>query len=279
MALEPSSIQRDRMLSYGKTKLTLVQFLFCKDSARIIEYLKDSSQAVLSEGGQREHQLKIVQVLAGGDISYQYLTVDSFPSSETLLLAHEATRGIRGAALDDIFSIYMRTTSSVKKVVKGAGVFSPTLARWLGTRQIKNEPGQFDQLDPETDPEAKAVKEFGSRDHDQPFYMMNLNRFSPPSRNKGTGKAAYNRYSSRILPYLVSVGGYPDIYASILGTYIGDQKSSLHNRWHDFALVYYPSRKSFLRLMTNTPKGAALTRRAGLEKVVLMPCITDYQDL
>ncbi len=71
---------------------------------------------------------------------------------------------------------------------------------------------------------------------------------------------------AQIAPYLISVGGYPDIYGKILSTYIGDQKSSLSNNWHDFALVYYPSRTSFLRLMTNTPQGAAEIRREGLKK-------------
>ena len=74
------------------------------------------------------------------------------------------------------------------------------------------------------------------------------------------------------MPRLISVGGYPDIYGKILSTFIGDQKSAISNNWHDFALVYYPSRNSFLRLMTNTPRGAAEIRREGLTKVVLMPC-------
>ena len=74
------------------------------------------------------------------------------------------------------------------------------------------------------------------------------------------------------MPRLISVGGYPDIYGKILSTFIGDQKSAISNNWHDFALVYYPSRDSFLRLMTNIPRGAAEIRREGLTKVVLMSC-------
>ena len=277
MALEPTSVQRDRMLSFGKTKLTLVQFLVSKDPVGAIEHLNKSSQAVFQEGGQRQYQLRIDQVLAGGNLPYQYLTVDSFPSSQALLLAHENTRSIRGSALTEIYGIYFRTTSRAKKIMKGMGVLSPTLSRWLGTQQIRNIPDQPEQLDPETDPALYAVQDFAARDPETPFYMMNLNRFSSPSRTRVAGKSAYQRYSARILPYLISVGGSPDIYASILGTYIGDQNSNLHNRWDDFALVYYPSRNSFLRLLTNTPKKAAEIRRAGLEKVVLMSCISDFQ--
>lgn len=279
MALEPSSVQRDRMLSYGKTKLTLVQFLIGKDPAAIKTYLAQSSQSVIQEGGQRNHQLLIDQVLAGGNLPFQYLIVDSFPSSQALLLAHEKTREIRVSALNEIYGFYFRTTSRTKRVIRGAGILSPTLARWLGTQQIRKVPDHPGQLDPETDPGLEEVKGFIARDLDQPFYMMNLNRYSPASRGRVTGKSAYQRYSIHIIPYLISVGGYPEIYANILGTYIGDQGSSLANRWDDFALVYYPSRASFLRLMTNTPHRAAKVRRAGLEKVVLMPCITDLEDL
>ncbi len=272
MALEPNSVQRDRMLSYGKTKLTLVQFLVGKDPATNKEYFTQTRQAVLAEGGKRAHQLFIDQTLTEGELPYQFLTVDSFPSSQALLLAHENTREIRNAALQETYSIYLKTTSIIKKVLKGASVFSPTLAGWLGTRQIKEIPDHREELDPETDPGLEAVREFSGRDRDQPFYMMNLNQFAAQNRRRMSGKTAYDRYSTMIIPYLVSVGGYPDIYAKILGTYIGDQRSSLANSWGDFALVYYPSRASFLRMMTNTPLRAAAYRRAGLEKVVLMPC-------
>lgn len=273
MALEPSSIQRDRMLSYGKTKLTLIQFLASRFPSGIMEYLKVSSQAIQIEGGRREHLLKIDQALVGGSLPYHYLTVDSFPSSQALLLAHESVREIRSTALQEIFAIYLQSSSLTRKILKSAGFLSPTLARWLGTREINEFPDQGGQLDPQTDPDLDQIKEFASRDRDRPFYMMNLNHVKVQEKTRLSGKSAYQRYSTRIIPYLVSVGGYPEIYTKILGTYIGDQRSSLFERWDDFALVYYPSRASFLRLITNTPKGAAEVRRAGLEKVVLMPCL------
>ena len=273
MALEPSSVQRDRMLSHGKTKLTLIQFLVGKDPSGIRTYLNESCQAVQSKGGRREHQLKIDQAIAGGELPYQYLTVDNFPSSQALLLAHEHTRDIRTSTMQEIYSLYLQTNTRTKKVLSRAVFLSPTLTRWLGTGEIKPVPDQPMHLDPQTDPELDKIKDFSTRDLEQPFYMMNLNRFSASSRNRSTGKAAYQRYSTRIIPYLVSVGGYPEIYAKILGTYIGDQRSGFDKRWDDFALVYYPSRSSFLRLMTNIPEGAAATRRAGLDKVVLMACL------
>lgn len=275
MAIEPTSVQRDKMLAQGKTKLTLTQFLVPKDPIKIKEYLTATSKAVLAEGGSRDHQLIIDLVLTRGEFPYQYLVVDSYPSSQALLQAHENTRDIRLASMDEIYAIIVKLNPAVKAVTKGLGFLSSILTKLLNTSEIK----EFreikdisDRLDPETDPDAGKVSEFWNGKLDESFYMMNLNQFSPTSKRRVSGKAAYNQYSARILPYLISVGGYPDIYGEILSTYIGDQKNQLSNNWHDFALVYYPSRTSFLRLMTNTPVGSANIRRAGLKRVVLMPC-------
>jgi hypothetical protein len=275
MALEPSSIQRDRMLAHGKTKLTLVQFLVMKDLKVAQNYLSSTDQAVQNESGVREHQLRIDQVITEGEMPYQYLTVDSFPSSQALLLAHENSREIRQESLSDIYALVVQPNKMVKKVTKGLGFLSSILTRWLGTgeiRGIEQLEDNSDRLDPGTDPNPEKVMGFSSEKLTEPFFMMNLNQFSPSPRRGEGGRSAYNQYSARIMPRLISVGGYPDIYGKILGTYIGDQKSALSNIWHDFALVYYPSRGSFLRLMTNTPRGAAEIRREGLTKVVLMPC-------
>lgn len=272
MAIEPSSVQRDRMLAQGKTKLALAQFLVFRDPAFYRDYLEITRQSVTAEGGVRVHQLKIGQVLTGGELPYQYLTIDSFPSSQALLQAHENTREIRQEALIEIYAIIIKSNPAVKRIFKGLGFLSQLLTKWLGTsetRDIKNLSGL---LDPETDPDPGKLSEFGTGNLEQPFYMMNLNQFSARNKQGTSGKAAYNRYSSWITPYLVSVGGYPDIYGEILSTYIGDQKSKLHNIWHHFALVYYPSRFHFLRLMSNSPIWAAEIRRAGLKRVVLMPC-------
>jgi len=272
MAVEPTSVQRDRMLAQGKTKLALAQFLVFKDPAFYRDYLEITRQSVRTEGGVRSHQLKIDQLLTGGELAYQYLTVDSFPSSQALLQAHENSREIRQEALIETYAIIVKPNPAMKRIVKGLGFLDLLLEKWLGTSEIKEINGLSDRLDLETDPDPEKVAEFRDGNLGRPFYMMNLNQFSARNKQGTSGKAAYNRYSAWILPYLISVGGYPDIYGEILSTYIGDQKSPLFNSWHDFALVYYPSRTSFLRLMSNSPRRAAEIRRRLLKRVVLMPC-------
>lgn len=274
MALEPTSIQRDKMLSHGKTKLTRAQFLVMKDPDRVLvkEYLSETGRAVVAEDGSRDHQLKVDQVLTGGEMPYQYLTVDSFPSSQALLMAHENTRDIRQTAVKEIYSLYLKPDPWKSRLVKTLGFLAPILTRWLDTSTEKDLEGYETRALPNIEPDPEMVRVLKNSPSEEPFYMMNLNQFTPSPRRGIGGKSSYNQYSIRILPYLVSVGGYPDIYGKILGNFIGDQKSQLRDNWHDFALVYYPSRTNFLRLMTNTPKNAAIYRRAGLKRVVLMPC-------
>jgi len=108
MAIEPTSIQRDKMLAQGKSKLTLVQFLVEKDPSRIEDYLAQTQGATLTEGGSRDHQLKIDQLLTGGEIPYHYLTVDSYPSSQALLQAHENTREVRQDSINEIYAMIVR---------------------------------------------------------------------------------------------------------------------------------------------------------------------------
>jgi len=266
MALEPSSIQRDQMLTYGKTKLTQVHFLVPKNERSGREFISDSLRVVQTQGGSRQHILQINQLLTVGEMPYQFLVVDSFPSSQALLLAHENSREIRQDSLDEVYSILVKPDIWTSRIVKWLGFLESTFSRWFDTAGIKEFDDFSDRLKPETDPNYEKVGEFRKGDLEKAFYMMNLNQFF------SNGKASYKRYSIRVTPNLISVGGFPDIFGEVLGTYIGDQKSPLYNVWHEFGLVYYPSRTSFLRMMTNTPAIAAEARRAGLKKAVLMPC-------
>jgi len=266
MAIEPTSIQRDKMLSKGKTRLSLAQFLVPKDSGAMKEYFHDTVRAVQDEGGSRDHELVIDQSITSSEFPHRYLVVDSFPSSQALLMAHENTREIRQDALGEVYSILVKPDHLTTRLTKALGFLQSFINHVVDTKHIKELNDLSNQLDPETDPDQDKIAEFGRGNLDKPFLMMNLNQFNPG------GKKVYKHYSRRITPYLISVGGYPEIFGSVLGTYLGDEKSLLLNRWHEFGLVYYPTRASFLRMMTNAPNSAAKIRRKGLRKAVLMSC-------
>jgi len=115
------------------------------------------------------------------------------------------------------------------------------------------------------------------RKHDQstPFFMMNLNKYYSKARYKNgedvPGEQAYNCYASRIMPYLISVRGYPSIIGTTTGVFVGDESGQLHDDWSDFAMVYYTSRRNFIRMMSNSPTKGVYHCEAGLERAVLMP--------
>lgn len=67
------------------------------------------------------------------------------------------------------------------------------------------------------------------------------------------------------------MGGYPDIVGYIVAALVGDESSPLHDDWSDFAMEYYPSRRNFINMMTNTPKKGIYHREADLQRAVLMP--------
>ncbi len=278
MPIEPASIQRDKMLSFGKTHLILAQFLVVKDPAVLGDYLSLSKKITVEQGGRNLFQGKINQVLAGGELPYQVLTVDSFPSSLALLVAHENLRAARQAALAELYALIIKPTAWIPPLVKGLRITAPTLSRWLDTSSEKVLDGFAEQANPDIEPVPETIHRLKEQVPQDAFYMMNLNKHY--SRKRGQkqnrwrlwGKAAYDRYSARILPYLVSVGGYPALIGPVVSCYIGDEKSKLYDSWSDFGLVYYPSPSHFLRLMTNTPGKAVEYRRAGLQRAVLMPC-------
>lgn len=219
--------------------------------------------------------MKIDQYLAGGEMPYQVIIVDLFPSSEALLRAFEALSAEREQAFSQIYALAVRPNEKLPKIAKSFRFLAPILREILGTNAEK-EITRFDEFsNHETSPIPETIAEMREHDQNTPFYMMNLNKYYPRAQYANgealSGKEAYDRYSSWIAPFLISVGGYPDIFGDAAGVLVGDKTSPLHDDWSDFAMVYYPSRKNFLNMMTHSPKKSVHHRSAGLQRAVLMP--------
>ncbi len=273
--LEPKNEQRSALKDIQGT-LVLVQFLAIKDQDGFDHYRSASELAVLEAGGQRTHGVNIDQVLSGGEMHYQVITVvDIFPSNEAALNAIEAVSAERQAALSDIYALAVNPATRLPRIAKAFSFLAPLLSRVLGTVSEREMTGFAELADPEKGPVPETLAVLKEHDQTTPFYMMNLNKYYPSAQYKNgeniSGEQAFNRYGSRILPYLISVGGCPDFVGHTLDVLVGDESSPLHDDWSDFAMVYYPSRQNFIHMMTNAPKEGAHHRDAGLEKAVLMP--------
>jgi len=272
--LEPSDKQRSALNDIQGT-FALVQFLVIKDQDAFVHYRSSSERTVQKAGGQRTHCVHIDQYLAGGEMHYQVITVDLFPSNKTAQLAFDGVNTERQSALLDIYVLIVRQVGKLPGVVKALGFLAPLLSRLIGTKSERAMTGFAEHANPETGPVLETIAVLKEHDQTTPFYMMNLNKYYPSAQyNNGddiSGEQAYSRYASRIAPYLISVGGYPDLLGHTLGVFVGDESSPLHDAWSEFIMVYYPSRINFIRMMTNTPREGVHHRDAGLQRAVLMP--------
>lgn len=275
MPLEPAPEQVNWLKELPRETTALVQFNAYQELDAYAQYRLASEHSVESHGGQRTHDVRIDQFLAGGEMSYRAITVDRYRNPAAAAAAFESVNAKRQAAHSDLYAILVRPNDSIPRRVKSLGLLAPLLSRILGTNRKRDIPEFAEHANSETGPVPDTVAEMRLHDQGTPFFMMNLNKYFPRARYENgadaSGEVAYNRYSRHILPYLVSVGGYPDFIGNVLGLYVGNDNSPLHDNWSDFAMVYYPSRRNFLRMLTNSPGKGVYHRAAGLQRAVLMP--------
>ncbi len=274
--LEPTPEQR-RILESSTGATTLAQFLSVREQAAFDQYRAVSEAAVRENGGHRAFGVHIDQVLAGGEMPFQELVVDMFPSGEAALIAFDAAKETRATAVVESYILAVSPAGGPLGLVRRLRFLAPLLRPILGTDSEKERPELKGKLNPATGPVPETTEVLRRHDQTTPFYMMNLNRYYASAQyeggqaRKGTGEQAYARYGIRIVPYLISVGGYPDFMGHVIGTFVGSEDSPLHDDWSEFAMVYYPSRRVFLNMATHAPAKGIHHRDAGLARAVLMP--------
>jgi uncharacterized protein (DUF1330 family) len=103
----------------------------------------------------------------------------------------------------------------------------------------------------------------------QPVVMVNLLRYReralyPDGTADGqiTGRAAYERYSQRVIRHLAKVGARPIWRADVRGGLIAPEGE----KWDEIILVEYPTRDAFEQMITSAEYQAdAVHRMAALE--------------
>jgi len=100
----------------------------------------------------------------------------------------------------------------------------------------------------------------------KPIVMLNMLRFREQADYSDTGmdavpcsgREAYDRYSKRAIPLLLEVGATP--------LWMGEVRSSLiapdGESWDQVILVYYPSRRSFMKMVRTKAYVEILGHRA-----------------
>lgn len=105
---------------------------------------------------------------------------------------------------------------------------------------------------------------------DQPVVMVNLMRFHTRALDgHGTGWEAYLRYSKATAPQIKAHGGTILWAGDAVATAIGNTEA---HRWDYVALVFYPTRRAFLDMMTSevyATQSEPLRRAACAEHVII----------
>lgn len=116
-------------------------------------------------------------------------------------------------------------------------------------------------------PTDEQIEAFQRVPDDAPIVMLNLLRFRERADYSqggqgGTGKQAYARYSKAVIPLLLEVGGHPLWMGKGRHAFIAPEGES----WDEVLLVYYPSRRAFLRMVeSDAYQRIMIHRTAALE--------------
>jgi uncharacterized protein (DUF1330 family) len=120
-------------------------------------------------------------------------------------------------------------------------------------------------------PNPEQFNDYLKSDNEGEVVMLNLLKFKARAEGEeGSGRDAYNRYGDSVKTMIEARGGTLLWQARADHVFIGDVDA---NDWDAVALVSYPSRKSFIE-MVSTPEyeQAHEHREAGLADTVVIAC-------
>ena len=102
--LSPTDRQRE-VIKDLHGNIALVQFQVIQKQSVFGHYRSVSGRAVIEAGGKRTHDVLVDQILAGGELMYQAITVDLFLSGQAALNAFDKVSSERLAALLEVYAL------------------------------------------------------------------------------------------------------------------------------------------------------------------------------
>ncbi|MEM0996068.1 MAG: hypothetical protein AAGN35_03265 [Bacteroidota bacterium] len=256
--------------------VTKVEFIALKPGGQFADYLQEREEQPRRFGGTTRYRARVDHGFIGGDPGYTAVLIDEFPSRENAQQGDREMQAVRARHLAHRYAILVRYNPKIPNRIKNLHWLSPLLTWWYRTGSEKPLPDLSEYTRPTNSPTNASVEELRRHDPERPVFMMNLNKFFQKAQYDGgknvSGQEAYSEYSKSILPYLISVRGYPAILGKVVQVLETDSNSPLPDAWDEFIWVAYPSRKHFLRLLTNAPRKGIHHRNAGLKRAVVFPC-------
>lgn len=278
-ALAPTEAQLEALRTGDPTeRLALVRLLAVRDVAAWPAHLAALDGAVRAAGGRRAYAGRVDTVLCGGEMRFDWLLIDEFPSRELTAESLRLELPQAGSALAEQIVLAARPRALPRLALTLARLAARVLGR--GPSVPKRPLAAAPPEDPAISPDIRELEAYLSAAPEQPFCMLNLNQHRKrakyesqiPESPEVTGRVAYGRYGRNTLPHLLRRGGGPVFVAEPLGVVVGDPAHPLAASWDELLLVRYPRRERMLDMLTATHYQAGLVHRsAGLERAALIP--------
>ena len=276
-ALSPTRAQVQALAEGNPDEpIALVRLLQLQDPSGTARYMMALETELAAVGATRLYGGRIAQDLVGGELPYDAILIDLFPTRRAAVQSLRAVDPmVESLGVRDAFVIAVRPWSTSFRVAAGAA------ASVLGSfpRAI-GDPPPFPQSEdaggPAIAPDAAAIAALNQASQDGSFAMLNLNLFRSqaeplPGEAAMTGAEAYDRYARTALWHVLRRGGRLLFEGQPIGVVVGAPGNPLDRAWSQLALVYYPSRKHMRDMLADPDYRAVIPHRvAGLERAALL---------
>ena len=259
--------------------IALVRLLQMQDPSGTTRYMMALETELAAVGATRLYGGRIAQQMAGGDLPYDAILIDLFPTRRACVQSLRAVDPmVESLGIRDAFVLAVRPWStSFRLAADAAAAVLGSYPRAIG------DPPPFPQIEsaggPAIAPDAAGIAAFNQASQDDSFAMLNLNLFRaqaapPPGDDADTGvsgEEAYTRYGRTALWQMLRRGGRLLFEGQPIGVVIGAPGNPLDAAWSQIALVYYPSRKHMRDMLADPDYRAAIPHRvAGLQRAALL---------
>jgi len=275
-------IPRDSIETIGAFEgpLELIQFVQVNDMAAFRRYLTQSESLLAKAGAARKQVLHPELVLSGmprDELPCTAIIVEEYSSGPDLLKLYRALENDRATTFDDEYSLALEQDSAIRMVGK-LKILRPLLHLLFPMDASKPFKNDLHLNRPDINATREDIDRFGRLPQSQPFFNVNINKFSavPPGENASPAEyfSSVSKEMARATgPRVLGLGAYPTVSGKVIGCLTKGKKSHLHDDWNLIQIVYYPRRSDYLTLIPNLPESIVRRRSEVYQRAIQIPCI------
>lgn len=270
MPLAPGTEQLDALRKLRSDRGLLLQYQMQWRSGDAAESMKGMLFSTLTDIGAEVLSMASVDLLTVGqsDKAWNEIWLIEFPGPDEVM-RHINSNEFKEVTADmaDIEVIVASVPPrAVRRVLKLLNLLLPLLPASRAGRGMPEE-----ELQGGINPTAKQFEAFQAADQANPIHMFNLLKFHERAKYQNgdrgkTGRQAYeNGYGKVAMECFLRLGGRIVMFGRYRFTLIGRKGDTAASAWDEIAVVQYPNRPAFTRMLSTPRYIRALEHRhAGL---------------